>query len=654
MFQDQESGVLEKLATEFNYKQFVESLDAFTWSIDTSYSFSFASQKSLELLEYEPNSLIGSSFLDVIAIGDRQNFQQKIKDAVGHNQTSISISHNLQRHSGEIVSCQSELTLIYSSSAEFSAINGLTRITHCNIQSASLSEKLMNHQDVIDIMPIPVFYKDLSNTVINCNDALCNFLGSSREDIIGKNTSELVNYSDEEIEQVKLEHERMINGEVDRYDNIERRFTDHYGNSHRVIHSKVLLRDRENQPEATIIAFVDQTKHHNLESKLWEELNFNMLILETAESLIMVMDNERNIMRFNSACETTSGYMLTDVIGSRFEDHFTLEDNKESVVDLLDVSEEMLAERAVELSYFAKDGAKRIVSWSFASIQEDSSSPCILAVGTDITDQKKAEKNAFDRQKMLVQADKLTSLGTLVAGVAHEVNNPNNFIMFNAPQLEDIWEQLEPVIKELYGTLPERVDDMDFDELNEFVHELFNGINQGSSRIKQIVKNLKNYIQDKPVDMTAPVSVGDVIDGAMLLLGNPIRKATSNFSVSVQENIPAIHGDIGMIEQVLINLVQNACHALPDTNCALTVQAFHDTENNKVVVSVEDKGKGIPKEAMKFVTDPFFTTKRDTGGTGLGLSISNNIMKDHGGELLFDSTVGEGTIAKMVFPVVEW
>ena len=641
------------VTAELDYKLLLESFDAFSWCVDTTYDFSYISPKCLELFGYDPDTLMNKSLLSLLSQDCQTELNHSIQNAIAHKHLSLDWIHEVKNSHGLMVSCLSLVSLIYSDSGDLRTINGFTRINPPIYGQSSSPAELLTHQKIIDIMPIPVFFKDLSGIIISCNKAMADFFSCEKIDLLGKTTAEIVTFSDSDKLDVEQEYHKLITGEVTHYENIERHFTDNMGTRRHVLHSKTLSRNAQGEPESVIVAMVDQTKNHNLESKLWEELNFNMLILETAESLIMVLDNDRHILRFNSACETTSGFMLTEVIGTYFEDKFTLDEDSERIGELLSQYESSMIEHGVVLQYLTADGSKKTVSWSFASIEDDGVTPCILAVGNDITEQRKAEQESVERQKMLVQADKLTSLGTLVAGVAHEINNPNNFIMFNAPQLEDIWEELEPVMRGAYSSLPEQVDNMDYDELNDVVHDLFKGINMGSGRIKQIVKNLKNYVQDKPVDLAALVSIRDVVGGACILLGSSIRTSTDNFLSEIEEDLPEVRGDIGMIEQVLINLIQNACHALPSKQSALAVKAYSDMKNKSVIIEVSDEGRGIAEQAMKFITDPFFTTKRDSGGTGLGLSISNNIMKEHGGELIFSSTLGKGTIVKMVFPVVD-
>jgi C4-dicarboxylate-specific signal transduction histidine kinase len=167
------------------------------------------------------------------------------------------------------------------------------------------------------------------------------------------------------------------------------------------------------------------------------------------------------------------------------------------------------------------------------------------------------------------------------------------------------------------------------------------------------VQNLKDFARQEPGDKNQIVPITAVVDAAILILGSLIKKSTDRFSFIRGEGIPPVKGVFQKIEQVVINLVSNACQALTSKNQAVVVVTSYARECGRVIITVTDEGPGISPENMKNIMTPFFTTKRDSGGTGLGLAISYNIIKDHGGDLSFESTLGKGTIATVSLPVVE-
>ncbi|OVE77597.1 histidine kinase, partial [bacterium F16] len=132
---------------------------------------------------------------------------------------------------------------------------------------------------------------------------------------------------------------------------------------------------------------------------------------------------------------------------------------------------------------------------------------------------------------------------------------------------------------------------------------------------------------------------------------NVTRKSTYKLVVNKSETLPLFHGNFQRIEQALVNIILNACQAIPTPDLGITITTDCDRSNNTIQLSIQDEGTGISGEIIDRVTDPFFTTKRDTGGTGLGLSIVSGIMKEHGGKLGISSQPDKGTIIALQFPL---
>ncbi len=270
----------------------------------------------------------------------------------------------------------------------------------------------------------------------------------------------------------------------------------------------------------------------------------------------------------------------------------------------------------------------------------------------DIKARKKAEEEAESRRQQLIEADKLVSLGILVAGVAHEINNPNNFITMNAPILKRAWDDLLPVIEERYEQQGDfMVAGIPYSEMRRHIPELFSGILDGSERIRKIVLNLRDYARQGVSDMSQLVDLNQVVKAALVLLANPLKKSTDHLEVKYAARLPHVKSNFQRAEQVIINLIQNAYQALASPDKAIFITTRHDSEKKCVIVEVKDEGCGIPPKNINLIQDPFFTTRRDRGGSGLGLSISAGIMEEHGGRLEFVSHPGQGTTVKAIFPV---
>lgn len=266
----------------------------------------------------------------------------------------------------------------------------------------------------------------------------------------------------------------------------------------------------------------------------------------------------------------------------------------------------------------------------------------------DMTVEKQMEQE-------LIQADKMISLGILVSGVAHEINNPNNSITLNAPLLKDVWESVRPVLDEHYETHGDFLTaGLPYSEMRKEVPGLINGIQAGARRIERIVKDLKDYSRQDRQKFDESVCINDVVQKAVTLLQSLVKKSPQGFFVECGKDLPPIKGNSQKLEQVVINLIQNAFQALEDSSGSLVrVATAYDRAAGNITVTVEDEGTGIPEDVMPRIMDPFFTTKRDSGGTGLGLSVSSNIIKEHGGKIEVQSETERGSTFLIHLPVKE-
>lgn len=255
------------------------------------------------------------------------------------------------------------------------------------------------------------------------------------------------------------------------------------------------------------------------------------------------------------------------------------------------------------------------------------------------------------QQQQLIQADKMASLGILVSGVAHEINNPNSLALLNMPIVIEAYEDSQEVLEAYYREHGDfTLGGLDYSVMREELPLMLREMKAGAESIKRIVEDLKDFARQEDSTSRESVDLNKVTQAAVRLVDNSIRKATSRFSLSYAVELPPILGNAQRIEQVLINLILNACQALTSQDQGIFVATRYDPSRG-VMVTVRDQGCGIAPEHLAHLTDPFFTTKRETGGTGLGLSVSATIVQQHGGSMDFESTPGNGTTVSLAFPV---
>jgi len=269
----------------------------------------------------------------------------------------------------------------------------------------------------------------------------------------------------------------------------------------------------------------------------------------------------------------------------------------------------------------------------------------------NITDRVRTEEKVREIQARLIQANKMTSLGLLVSSVAHEINNPNNFIMANSQLLARVCDDSFKLLhhyhqenEELYiGGIP-------FSEVEEHAPQLFEGIIEGSRRIKGIIDELKNFARPDRRLPDGEFDVNQVVSSSVSMLQHEIVKYTRNFHLTLAENIPRVRGSSQQLAQVIINLLMNACQALMSRDAGVWLSTDFDPRSGQVTIAVRDEGCGMIPENGSRIMEPFFTTKLDSGGTGLGLSICQSIVRDHGWSLVFVSAPEKGSTFSIKIP----
>jgi PAS domain S-box-containing protein len=303
-----------------------------------------------------------------------------------------------------------------------------------------------------------------------------------------------------------------------------------------------------------------------------------------------------------------------------------------------------------------RDGSVRWIRNKIVITKDENGYPIAYdGLINDITQLKMAEVAAAQRNEQLKQADKMASLGILVSGIAHEISNPNNFILLNVQLFSKVWKDIAPILDEYYAQNGDfSIAGMPYYSSKEKITQSLDGIFNGSERIRNITSSLTEYARADSGRMNEQVDINKVVEMAILITGNLIKKSTNKFRVEYGENIPLIKGNAQQLEQVVINLITNACQSLNNLSAEVTVSTYYNKTRQHVGIKVEDQGVGIAPGNLQYIMDPFFTTKRDMGGTGLGLSVSFNIVKSHGGSLMMSSAPNKGTVARVLFSLPEF
>jgi len=291
-------------------------------------------------------------------------------------------------------------------------------------------------------------------------------------------------------------------------------------------------------------------------------------------------------------------------------------------------------------------------------------------VGRDISPQKQAEEalqkvlkekeirieERTEEIKFLcenmIQSEKLAALGLLVSGIAHEINNPNNFITLN---MEVLQEYLEEIIRLAEHNSAGMKDyyymGMSYPEFKEDLFNLLRNIQNGSKRINATVSHLREFARPENKQEKSLIKLHEVVDQAIRICGAKIKKYIKRIEADIPRDLPPLFTNPFTLEQVLINLIINAAHSSDKENAWVKVGVERSTgRKGQLEVYVADNGCGIPEKEITRIFTPFYTTKNQGEGMGLGLFISQNMIGGLGGQLTVESELGKGSCFSILLP----
>ncbi len=416
----------------------------------------------------------------------------------------------------------------------------------------------------------------------------------------------------------------------------------------------------------TIIGFrYLQKKEQKYTEDIFIEKEFSDQILKGSPAVIVGIDLEGICKYVNPTAIQTIGYKKEEIVGQNWWTMLYPKDYYEQVERLFAELENGQVEE-YEMTLVEKNGHEKIISWnSFNLYDKKGEFVEVIGFGRDVTDLKKAQKELHDytvnleklikertkelggankalqqsneqlkdtlanlekTQNKLFQSDKMASLGVLVAGVGHEINNPLNYIKGGVQAIETLMEDGDP----------------DRDELKALIGIIEDGIKRASN----IVKSLSHFSR-KSGTMEEVCDVHDIIDNCLVILYNKFKhKVTVHKNYELSER--KVIGNTGKLHQVFLNILSNAEQAIEgDGMISITTKIVF----NDIIINIKDSGKGIPEKYINQISVPFFTTKNVGEGTGLGLSIAYSIVEDHEGVIEVDSEVGKGSEFIVKLPV---
>jgi PAS domain S-box-containing protein len=462
-----------------------------------------------------------------------------------------------------------------------------------------------------------------------------------------------------------------------------------------------------------IAAAIGVEEEHKREATVWaqNEAKWRSLI-QTSSNLITILEANGTIKYASPAIRGVLGYKPKELMGQNLFELVHADDLVNIEQNFQYFLQNPTTDLSLEFRFRHQDGSWRYIESTYSNLLMDSPVTRIVVNFRDVTERKRAEEaikqseaqlrekatqlehtlhELQETQTQLIQTEKMSSLGLLVAGIAHEINNPVSFIYGNIPHATQYTQDLLHLIDLYRQEYPQPTpiiqaeeQSIDLDFLSEDLPKLMNSMQMGAERIRQIVLSLRNFSR---LDKAArePVDLHQGIDNTLLLLQHRVKAKAGRPKIEIVKEygeLPLVECYAGQMNQVFMNILGNAIDALEELNderWQVESYKFEGTQKSKVeslnnnvqpttpciridtqlkddntvLIRIADNGPGMTAQVQQQIFDPFFTTKSVGQGTGLGLSISYQIIVDkHGGQLKCVSTPGEGTEFWIELPVM--
>ncbi len=550
------------------------------------------------------------------------------------------------------------------------AITGtLIDVSEQNKIEQKLKESEEKYRSLVENSLVGVYIIQ-GNSFKYANHQFCKIFGYEPKEILGKISPERMVHEDDK-EFVKQNIAKRITGEENA---IKYEFKG-VRKDGKIINLRVLgtRMTYENNP-AIMGVLIDTTELKETENALKESEHLFRLLLESAPYPISVIDDKmKHIVVNNAFCKL---FKLTkeETIG---KDPFELNvipkentfkfvekelktkgkvDNLEITLNIQDLEQKdflysclrfKLKDEYLRLNAFIditernaiknelilhKENLEKIVLQRTAQL--DKSNEELKEINNQLENQKinleKTLKNLHSTQEQLIQSEKMASLGLLSAGIAHEINNPLNFIHGGSIALENYFEE-KPECS------------------NGEIESYLKAIKEGVRRTADIVTSLNHYSRSNENNIVS-CDINKIINNCLSILKSQISNKVS-IKKDLKEKLPNINGNEGKLHQAFLNIIYNAIQAIQTSEGTICIASWFDDKN--IFIKIVDTGIGIPKNIINNVFDPFFTTKEPGKGTGLGLSITYNIIKEHQGAITINSKENEWTEINVVFPIMK-
>jgi two-component system NtrC family sensor kinase len=451
--------------------------------------------------------------------------------------------------------------------------------------------------------------------ILDVNPALVRMLGyDSKEDVLKRQVPEIfVDRAERKVIKDQIEHQPMIQGR-------EITLIRKDGTSIVCLNTAAAVRDNSGRVVRYQGALMDITERREMERRLHQQQEFARRLVDNFPDLILVLDTASHYTFVSPRCKEVLGYDVADTQQMEFGGRTHPEDLPAVLALYKDIIAGKQIFASLEIRVRHKLGEWRRIRFNFSPLSDENGNiEGVVLSGRDVTDLKRLEEQ-------LIQAEKLAAMGQMLAGVAHELNNPLTAIL-----------GVTELLRERPGA----------DESTKRQLEL---THRQARRAARIVQNLLEF--SRPASpQKKPLDLNNILERTLQLHEHSLRRNNIEVDFQLSADLPGVVGDANQLIQIFLNLITNAEQAIREVRDSGRIQIRAGRSGNQLTITVQDDGVGIRPEALQRIFDPFYTTKRPGGGTGLGLSICMSIIREHGGNIEAETFPAGGSAFTIYLPV---
>ncbi len=661
-------------ASEERFRRLYDEAPFGYHEIDVDGRILMVNRTECEMLGYTREEMLGRPIYDFLVESQRDLARNAVRERFKGGRPVMSVERCYRTKDGREIILGIENRLTRDAAGNVVSIRSTTQdITWRKQAEAALIASERRARALFEGIEDAIFVHSLDGHILDANPSACRRLGYTREELLQLTTSDIdepgfaTGFEDRLQRQLRDGHLR-----------IEGR---HRTKGGRVMPVDINTSTIQLEDQTVVLAVIrditerkalEETRRQFAEAQLknaWEIEAKNRQLLQSEAryrqltegclDAIVVTDQRGRITLFNSAAEQSFGYTSQEIVNHPLHDLFACDIRDEvdsSLEEYLRTGSSQLVGQTCELNGCRKTGEVFPLEISLSAIEVSGE---IQFMGA-IRDQMERQR----MRQMLMQSEKLASIGLLSAGVAHEINNPLAYIANNLAVLQrdlhgviQMIETYEQASDQMAVALPEVVakaralsEEMDWPYVRENLDRMILRTRDGVQRVATIVQNLRGLARTSP-PRKEPALLCDLVSAAIDMVQGRIRR--NNIEIKVENlataKIQCVPSQIG---QVILNLLVNAIQAIEETRrqegneVKIVIQQHASTQS----IEIRDTGCGITADAMDRLFDPFFTTKPVGEGTGLGLSITHGIVTGHGGQLEVESVPGHGSVFRIVLP----